>query len=147
MFSKDVNGSSVPNSGHKTATSTNADTNTLDGTRRVTHHDLATLVLGCGKFVCTVPLDKQNIFTLQTAPGYNEFTKYCATVGYEPYLNNDKTDCIPDNLDVLSRFAVTHITTPYPLHPSMPLEGYTPPSERGIQDSEGYTYGIHSPAL
>ena len=43
-------------------------------------------------------LDKKNVFTLQTAPGYTAFTEYFDAVGYEPYLNDDKTDCITENL-------------------------------------------------
>ena len=64
-----------------------------------------------------MPLDKKNNFTLQTAPGYTAFTTYCATVGYDPYLHDDKPDYIPDNLNVFILPAVTHSATTPPPHP------------------------------
>ena len=67
------------------ATSDNAYDTTLDGTRCVAHHNCATLIFVDGRFVCTVPLDKLNIFTLQTAPGYTCFTEYVSAVGYDPF--------------------------------------------------------------
>ena len=45
-------------------------------------------------------LDKKNVFTLQNANGYTVFTAYCATVGYDPYLHDEKPDYIPDKFDV-----------------------------------------------
>ena len=48
------------------ATPANTDATTLDDTWRVTHHDRVTLIWGGGRFVCTVPIENQNIFTLQT---------------------------------------------------------------------------------
>ena len=68
-------------------------------------------------------LDKQHVFTLQTAHGYTKFTEYCADVGYEPYLHDDKPSCIHDNLDVFSRPVVTHSAIILPQHPSMTPEG------------------------
>ena len=78
-------------------------------------------------------LDKKNVFTLQTAPGYTAFTEYFDAVGYEPYLNDDKTDCITEKLDVFSRNVVTHSETTSPLNPFPPREEENPPSERGSQ--------------
>ena len=69
-----------------------------------------------GKFVFTVPLDKQTVFTLHAAPGYTAFTAYCDAVGYDPYLHDDKTDCISDKIAVFDRPVVTHSTPPPPLH-------------------------------
>ena len=107
----------------------------LDGTRCVTHHDRATLIWGGGKFFSTVPLDKKNIFTLQTAPGYTAFTTYCDMVDYDPYLHYYKPDFIPDIVAVFINPAVTHRATPLPPN-SYPLtEGKNSPSEVGIQYS------------
>ena len=97
-------------------TPTNAYVTTLYGTRYVTHHDCTALIWGDGKSIQTVPLDKKNIFTLQTAPGYTAFTAYCSAIGYDQYLHDDKPDCIPDNLAFSSRPAVTHITIPSTPH-------------------------------
>ena len=52
---------------------------------------------------------QKNVFTLQTATDYTAFAKYCDTVGYIPYLHNDKPDCIPVNLTFFSHSVVTHI--------------------------------------
>ena len=41
---------------------------------------------------------KRFFFNLQTELGYTAFNKYCATVGYDTYLHDDKTDCITENL-------------------------------------------------
>ena len=92
----------------------------MDGTWYVTHHDRATLIWGGGQFVRTVHIEKQNIFTLQTVPGYTTLTKYCDTVGYDPYLHDDKPDCILGNISVLSRSMVTNSATPLSLHASPP---------------------------
>ena len=97
----------------------NSYSTTLDGTRCFTHHDRATLIWGGGIFFQNVTIDKQDFFTLQTAPGYTFFTAYFATVGCDPYLHDDKPGCIPDNLAVFSRHKFPHSATPSPLHPSM----------------------------
>ena len=105
------------------ATSANSDTTIMYGTRCVTHHYISKLTWGGGRFFCTVPLYKQTIFTLHTAPGYTAFTAYCAAVGYDPYLHDDQTDCIPDNLADFSHLSVTHSAMPLPMYPYPPPEG------------------------
>ena len=92
-----------------------------------------------------MPIEKKNVFTLQNASGYAVFSKYCATFGYDPYLHDDKPDCIPDNLVVFSLPAVTHIVMPLTTYPYPPTEVETSTSEEGIKDSEGSTDGIWSP--
>ena len=77
------------------AASDNEDATNLDGTWCVTHYGSATMIWSGGRFVCTVPLDKQNIFNLKTIPGYIAFTTYCANVVHDPYLHDYKTKCIP----------------------------------------------------
>ena len=74
------------------ATSANVDATILDSTQGVTHYYCDTLIWVGGSFVCTVPLEKKNISTLQALPDYTVFTAYCADVGYDPYLNDDKPD-------------------------------------------------------
>ena len=98
-----------------------------------------------------MPLDKNNVFTIQTALGYNTFTDHCNTVCYEPFVNDDKTDCVPEKIDVFSHPSVTHRVVPLTLRPSLSPEGETSPSygvviEKSIQDSEVYTDGTQSQA-
>ena len=56
------------------ATSYHAYATNLYVTQCVTHNYCATLISVGGKFVRTVPLDKQHVFTLHIAPGYTMFT-------------------------------------------------------------------------
>ena len=74
-----------------------------------------------------MPIENQNAFTIQNTPGYNAFNAYCDTVGYYPYLNDDKPDYIPENLDVLGRPEVTNSTMLSPPHPYPPPEGEKQP--------------------
>ena len=112
-------------------TPTKAYATTLNGTRCVTHHDRATLLWGGGRFFYTVPLDKQNVFTLQTASGYTNFTAYCAAVGYCPFLQDDNTNYVTENFSDFTHPAATHSAATLPLHPYPHPEGEKPPSEGG----------------
>ena len=103
----------------------NADDTNLDGNWFVTNHDRANLIWAGGILFCTEPLETKLIFTLQTAPGYTEFTAYGANVGYVPYFHDDNPECIPDNLAVFSRLVFTHSKTPLPTHPYPLPEGET----------------------
>ena len=110
-----------------TATSANIYASTLDVIWCVINHDRDTLIWVGGQFVCTVPLYKQKILTLHNASGYIQFTEYWAAIGYYPYLNDDKPDYIPENLDVLGRPEVTNSTMLSPPHPYPPPEGEKQP--------------------
>ena len=89
----------------------------MDGTQCATHHGRATLIKGGGKSFHTVPLDKKNVFTLHTVSGYTALITYCATVGYDLYLHDDKSNYIPGKLSIFSRPVANIGAKPSPNHP------------------------------
>ena len=54
-------------------------------------HNQAVLKWETG-YIKTIPIDQQNVFTLQSAKGYKIFLAYCTEVGYDPYQNDENPD-------------------------------------------------------
>ena len=107
----------------QSTTLTNADATTLDVTWYVTHHDRATLTWGGGFFVHNVPLYMHGVFAIQTSPGYSDFNSYGFNVVYNPFLNDDKPDCVPNNLSIFSFPDVTESAVLSHPRPYPPPEG------------------------
>ena len=99
--------------------SADIDTTTLYGTRCDTHHNRATLVWGGSRFVCTVSVDKHNIFSLHNAPGHTVFNTYCTAIGYYPFLHHIQSDCFPANIYIFIHLFITHSMARSHLHTSL----------------------------
>ena len=116
----------------RNATQVNRDATILNGTWCVTNHDRTTLIWDGSHFVCTMPIDTQKVFTIQTAPKYINFTDYCTAVGYDPFVHDDKPNCVTDKLDFFIRPTVAHSVVPSTPCPYLSTEVETSISYRGL---------------
>jgi hypothetical protein len=66
----------------------------------LTLHDRAILTWDNGRAIKTVPTDAQNVFTFDLAPGYHRFSAYCLQAKYNPVVNDQTPETIPDSLEM-----------------------------------------------
>jgi hypothetical protein len=65
-----------------------------DGASCLTLNDRAILKWNDGKAVRTVPIDTQNVFTFDTAPGYRRFAVACLQANYIPSVHDHTPDTV-----------------------------------------------------
>jgi hypothetical protein len=69
---------------------------TTERWRQLPHlNDRAILKWNDGKAVRTVPIDAQNVFTFDTAPGYQRSALSCVQASYIPSVHDHTPDTIP----------------------------------------------------
>jgi hypothetical protein len=70
-----------------------------NGASCLTLNDRAILKWNEGKAVRTVPIDAQNVFTFDTAPGYRRFAVACMQANYIPSVHDHTPDTVQSTKD------------------------------------------------
>jgi hypothetical protein len=66
----------------------------------LTLHDRVMLTWDNGRAVKTVPIDSQNVFIFDLAPGYQSFSANCLQAKYDLVVNDQNPETIPYSLDM-----------------------------------------------